>query len=161
MYSIVYDPSRLTVKKGGEVFTLAQSKAIERYVAKQTGLMGKSDEEAALIDSIGELVNDLKTKYNAAKADHVQLTKFVNEVLPLQLSFVEKFIDAYGSGYVIGNSVSLADIQLYNLLKLSIPAEHKVIEIISHKIASLLALVASIPGIKKWEDGRPARNELF
>jgi hypothetical protein len=106
-------------------------------------------------------VSDLKTKYNAAKADHVQLTKFVNEVLPLQLSFVEKFIDVYGSGYIIGYSVSLADIQLYNLLKLSIPAEHKVIEIVSHKIASLLALVASIPGIKKWEDGRPARNELF
>ena len=153
--------SRLTVKKDGKVFQLAQSRAVERYVAKQTGLMGKSDEEAALIDSIGELVNDLKTKYNAAKADHVQLTKFVNEVLPLQLSFVEKFIDVYGSGYAIGNSVSLADIQLYNLLKLSITAEHKVIEIISHKIASLLALVASIPGIKKWEDGRPARNELF
>ena len=160
-YISIYDPSRLTVTNGGKVFTLAQSKAIERYVAKQTGLFGNSDEEAALIDSIGELVSDLKTKYNAAKADHVQLTKFVNEVLPLQLSFVEKFIDVYGSGYIIGYSVSLADIQLYNLLKLSIPAEHKVIEIVSHKIASLLALVASIPGIKKWEDGRPARNELF
>ena len=157
----IYDPTRLTVKKNGKVFTLAQSKAIERYVAKQTGLFGKSDEEAALIDSIGELVNDLKSKYNAAKADHVELTKFLNEVLPLQLSYAEKFIDVYGSGYIIGNSVSLADIQLYSLLKLSIPAEHKVIEIVSHKIASLLALVASIPGIQKWEDGRPARNELF
>jgi len=158
---ILYIPSSLTVKKGGKIFTLAQSKAIERYVAKQTGLMGSSDEEAALIDGVGELVNDLKSKFNAAKGDHVELTKFLHELLPLQLSYVEKFIDSYGSGYVIGNTVSLADIQLYNFLKLSIPAEHKVIEIVSHKIATLLAQVASIPGIKKWEDGRPARKELF
>jgi glutathione S-transferase len=153
--------SRLTVKKDGKVFQLAQSRAVERYVAKQTGLMGKSDEEAALIDSIGELVSDLKTKYNAAKADHVQLTKFVNEVLPLQLSFVEKFIDVYGSGYAIGSSVSLADIQLYFVLTTFLPADLKVTEIISDKIALLITQVGSIPGVAKWVAGRPARNEPF
>jgi len=151
----------LTVKKGGKVFQIAQSKAIERYVAKQTGLMGSSDEEAALIDGVGELVNDLKSKFNAAKGDHVELTKFINDVLPLQLSYVEKFIDSYGSGYVIGNTVSLADIQLYYYLTTFIPAEHKVTEIISDKIALLITQVASLPGIVKWEAGRAARNEPF
>jgi len=156
--SVLY---RLTVKKGGKVFQIAQSKAIERYVAKQTGLMGSSDEEAALIDGVGELVNDLKSKFNAAKGDHVELTKFINDVLPLQLSYVEKFIDSYGSGYVIGNTVSLADIQLYYYLTTFIPAEHKVTEIISDKIALLITQVASLPGIVKWEAGRAARNEPF
>lgn len=152
----------LTVKKNDQVILkLSQSKAIERYIASKTGLMGSSPEEAALIDSICELVIDLKTKFNSAKSDHVLTTKFFEEVLPLNLSFVEKFIAASGSGFCIGKQISLADIQLFHFLTIFIPAENKVTERVSEVIAMLLTQVLSIPGIAKWEEGRSTRGDAF
>lgn len=147
--------------KGDKSFTLAQSKAIERYVASQTGLLGKSEEEAALIDSISELVHELQALYNAAKGSHVELTKFVNDVLPHKLAFVEKFIDVSNSGYTIGSGISLGDIYLYYFLATYLPPDLKVTEIISEKIATLITQVASVPGIARWVEGRAARNEPF
>lgn len=40
--------------------TIGQSKAIERYLAKQFGLMGNTLEEEAMIDCIAEHCRDVK-----------------------------------------------------------------------------------------------------
>lgn len=47
---------------------IPQSKAIERYVAKQLGYWGTNDVEAALIDSYCEFIIDIKQKFNAVKS---------------------------------------------------------------------------------------------
>ena len=47
---------------------IAQSRAIERYLAKQFNLAGKSDVEAAQVDMWTEHVRDVQDKYQKAKA---------------------------------------------------------------------------------------------
>jgi len=49
-------------------FTLAQSKAIERFLATRHGFMGANEYESAHIDMITEHVRDIKQKYADAKA---------------------------------------------------------------------------------------------
>ena len=48
----------LTVTSDGKSVEIADSFAIQRYVAKKAGLFGSNDEEAAQIDGFGESVND-------------------------------------------------------------------------------------------------------
>lgn len=52
---------------------IPQSKAIERYVAKQFGFLGDNDVDAAMIDSCCEFIIDIKNKYNAVKASVIGL----------------------------------------------------------------------------------------
>ena len=47
---------------------IGQSKTIERYLARQLGLLGRDEIEAAKCDMFAEHVRDLKDKYQQAKA---------------------------------------------------------------------------------------------
>jgi hypothetical protein len=51
----------------GQRLALGQSRALERYVARKCLLMGKTDEEEALIDCIAENVRDIKEKWGKIK----------------------------------------------------------------------------------------------
>lgn len=101
---------------------IAQSKPIERFIARATGLMGGNEIEAALIDMITEHVRDIKQAYNDAKAgkkgEELDAAKadFVNnpEKLSSWLHKLEKTLG--GNGFAIGNSISLADVTIYSFI---------------------------------------------
>eukprot|EP01038_Epipyxis_sp_PR26KG_P015419 gene15419-20801_t len=112
----------------GNVVTIGQSKAIERYIAHKCNLMGNNDEEIALVDCIAENVRDIKDRWNK-----VRLTTGPNEkeaeiqkwfakdgvfrglCISLQDSVASISSEA-DSRYVINNQLSYADVCIWSLL---------------------------------------------
>merc|ERR1719291_890732 len=96
---------------------ICQSKAIERYLAKALGLAGSSDVEFAQMDAVAETVRDMKDAYQKAKAESAESKdKFFAETLPASLALLEKALPAAGGPWLIGASISYADISLFNFL---------------------------------------------
>lgn len=150
----------MTNKDGGKV-EIAQSKAIERYISKKTGLFGANDEEAALIDSVCELVNDIKNKYTAAKVDEEKLKEYFAVTFVEQVGYIEKFLAASPSGWVVGDKISQADVIIYHLVNFYFPAEANVAEKLPANVTALVQKVTNNSGIAKWNLGRVDRGEVF
>jgi glutathione S-transferase len=92
---------------------IGQSKPIERFIARESGLMGSNSIEAALIDMVTEHVRDIKQAYNDAKAgktgedQKAAKTEFITnpEKLPSWFAKLEKTLS--GNGFGIINFLSL------------------------------------------------------
>jgi len=109
------------VTKNGKTSTIAQSHAIERYLGRSLGLMGDTEEEAAVIESILEGIIDVALAYftprrNPNKEESEKGVKqFFAETLPKHYGFFAKFYEnnPSHSGWAVGDKVSLADIALF------------------------------------------------
>lgn len=55
--------------------TLGQSRAIERYISRRCGMMGRNESEAALIDCIAENVRDIKDKWGKIRMTGRRISK--------------------------------------------------------------------------------------
>jgi glutathione S-transferase len=93
---------------------IGQSKAIERYLARQLGLGGSSAEEFAQIDAVTETVRDIKDNYQKAKGDPATKDKFFAEDMPAAMALLEKSLPAGSGPWLIGSSISYADICVYH-----------------------------------------------
>lgn len=100
---------------------IGQSAAIERYAARQLGLYGDSEIEAAKIDMLGEHLNDIKNKYQDAKkkekaGEEGAVDKWFADDLP---SWLEKLEACLGetTGFAVGGKTSLADAKVYMFMK--------------------------------------------
>lgn len=91
---------------------IGQSKSIERFLAQYTGLYGSNEVQGALIDAFTEHIRDLKLMH--AKAPDA--AKFTTEVLPAFLQKMERTAGEDALGCIVGTSLSLADVALYELL---------------------------------------------
>jgi len=146
------------LKTGG--ITLSQSKSIERFLAKRLGCMGATDLETALIDAFCEHIRDAKTSYQPyrqleGEAKQKGMDRFFGEELPSKLQALEKTLDPSDS-WVIGNSVSLADITLFSLVEFFDDKAKvmKILESVPFLFASY-SNFSTLPQIKEWVDGRP------
>jgi glutathione S-transferase len=151
----------LTVTDGANVYEIPQSKAIERYISRKTGLQGSSDEEAAQIDAVGELINDIKTKFTAVKGDAEKVEAFFNETFPQLVAYLEKYTIKSGNGWIVGNKISQADVTLYHLVTVWFDASLDVAEKLPAVVNEVVAKVGAVPGIAAWVAGRAARAEVF
>jgi len=93
---------------------IAQSKAIERFLARRFGLMGSNDVEAARVDMFGEQIRDTVTAWYPVREDKEKLAKYFENDFNNYLRLINKNVD--NSGYLVGGKLSLADIQLYYIL---------------------------------------------
>ncbi len=108
------------------VAAFGQSKAIERYLARQFGLMGANDVEAAKVDMVGEHVRDIKDKYAKAKAAD-GADKWFAEDLNQLLDKLSKVVAMTGTaGHAVGAKLSLADVQIFMLAVEHFDAKEKV-----------------------------------
>ncbi|CAE8615964.1 unnamed protein product [Polarella glacialis] len=89
---------------GGAI--ICQSKAIERYAAKTTGLMGADDVEAAQIEGMNECVRDIKDAWGKDKDE---------AVLKTNIEKLEAAIPG-STGCAVGSKMSYADVVLYHML---------------------------------------------
>ena len=109
--------------------TLGQSKAMERYVARECGMMGTTALETAVIDCVAEHVRDIKDKWGkirniggmapnaekdeatakflSADGEYFQFLGKLERSLPLGRS----------EGYSVGSSTTYADFVIWNLVK--------------------------------------------
>jgi glutathione S-transferase len=151
------------VTKCYEKYEIPQSKAIERYLARKFGFLGRTDEDAALIDSICELVVDIKNKFVASRADPTAAEKYLNTTLPLMLGFIVRYIERSRSGYCVGDALSLADIAVYNCTTSWFQAEHNVdvSPCLPTEVRALNDKVLENKGIAEWVSGRATRGDAF
>jgi len=111
----------LDVTKDGKTTSIAQSHAIERYLARQFGLMGSTDEEAGVIESITEGILDIIVAYMTARRNPNKeesekgVKLFFDETLGKNYALFARFYtnNTTGSGWAVGDKVSLADIALF------------------------------------------------
>eukprot|EP00873_Tetraselmis_striata_P041943 jgi/Tetstr1/462207/TSEL_007270.t1 len=143
--------------------SIGQSKAIERLVARELGLMGGSEVEAAQIDAYCEHLRDIREAYAKAKGNpfappteetEAALVKWFDEDMPTWMSKLEVATGASGSA--VGSSLSLADVALFALLTQSISDERCVKSYAAcPNISSVMAAVGSHEGVTRWLDTRP------
>lgn len=109
---------------------LGQSKAMERYLSRQCGLMGQDELSAALIDCVAEHVRDIKDKWGKVRSiggmgsskEKDEATKLFftpdSGEYHLFLDKLEKSLPVgRGSGFAVGNSMSYADLCIWQLLE--------------------------------------------
>lgn len=118
---------------GGDNFVLAQSKAIERHLARKNGLLGSNERDAAFLDSIGEAWIDLSAKfaeYAYAKDDKKEEAKgnFLEKVWPSFSATHEKFLARNGgNGHYLGSRTTLPDLVTFVTLERIIDAFPEII----------------------------------
>lgn len=141
----------LKIKHGNEITEIAQSKAIERYISKRYGLMGKDLIEEAKIDSVCECIRDIKDKYQKisnSDSDSEKETYF-KETLSNDLNDLVKVLDE-GTKYAIGNKLSLADVHIYYLVSQYYENKEAVRNIAGNipRIRDIVIKVASRPEVR-------------
>lgn len=171
----IYEKVPVLEIDGGK-YTIAQSKAIERFLARRFNMFGNDDAEAALIgkinpflyielkfhlffsiDAAGEQLTDVRQAYTKAKtAGDDAVKKFFEEDLKKAFAAFEKQADKNKSGYWIGSRLSLFDIQLYNFIHMF--DDGKSVQKALEGCPALQAIhdkVEQTPALKKWLAERP------
>ncbi|KHJ90794.1 glutathione S-transferase protein [Oesophagostomum dentatum] len=143
---------------------LAQSNAINRYLARKFGFAGKTPFEEALVDSLADQFTDYRLEikpysmvaYGFQKGDVEKLKKEL--VLPARdkfLGFITKFLKNNKSGFLVGDSVTWADLLI---AEHSSDMSHRIPEFLNGfpEVKAHMEKVRSIPKLKKWIESRPA-----
>lgn len=115
----------LEITENSRTYAIAQSHAIERYLANKFHLMGRNEIERAQCDMIGEQVvdafNSLILIYRASysKSESEEKTKkdleeAMRDKVPANLKLIEKILEAnkQGNGFLVGDALTLGDLQL-------------------------------------------------
>jgi glutathione S-transferase len=140
--------------------SFGQSKAIERYLARQFGFWGESEAEGALVDSVCEHVRDLRDAYrkvwmNADEKEKATATRtFVEKELPEWLKAIEGSLSG-ANGYSVGAATSLADILLFQLFLDVLPPEATSVLQAHKKLAAIHGRIAGCSRIQDWIKRRP------
>jgi glutathione S-transferase len=140
---------------GGKVI-IAQSKAIYRYLAKEFNLVPKDHIQAARADMLVDGQEDVATHYGSWFWDQKQELpkKLETEHIAPFLALYEKFLTTNGTGYFVTDSITWADIYLYDVffnLKNKCPRLFD-----GHaKLTEFVDKIGNEPKIKAWVDKRP------
>ncbi len=104
---------------------LAQSGAIVNHIARSHGLRGRNAVEEAKVDELLGAVDDVRLelrKLVTVDADRRPLVRaeLASSTLPRWLGHLDRLLakNGGGAGYVVGSSVSLADLALWYLLEM-------------------------------------------
>lgn len=151
-----YGMGMIPVIESGD-FRLAQSKAIERYLAKKLGMMGSTLEEEAWVDAINEHVGDIGAAYGKKESDE----KWFQDTLPSYMKKLEAALPGT-QGFAVGDKASLADVAIYRLLSDVQPAydskfDDDVLAAYADcpKISAVMASMGKHEALQKWMKERP------
>ena len=147
---------------------IAQSKAIERYIARKAGLIGRTDVEAAQIDAVTEHVRDIKQAYQPCRkvedseAREEAMREWFEETLPglseqLEAALPTCVSPEVGAACPVKSAVNHAHVSIYCLYHGFFDNKHGAQAAIEHcpKIQGICAGVASHPAVRQWESTRP------
>merc|ERR1712038_886374 len=148
--------------------TIAQSMAISRYLARETGLAGTTNLVMAQVDEAVDVINDVQNAIWGAvfegdeKLKAEKKKKVEEETIPNNLANLEKVLEARGGQFLAGNCLTWAELHFLQLVDLIIfvgSPNHKCLEA-TPKLANLVERTRNIPNIKKWLEERPAELGL-
>ncbi|CAI9615685.1 unnamed protein product [Staurois parvus] len=100
-------------------FTMYQSNAILRHLARNHGLYGKTPVEAAQIDMVNDGVEDLRLKYvNLIYENYENGKEDYIKALHTEHGHFERilFKNKGGKGFLVGDQISYADYNLVDML---------------------------------------------
>jgi len=168
----------LAVEDGdGAKTEIGQSKAIERYLAKKMGLMGKTAEEEAVVDCIAEHCRDVKdaamrkgfSQFTKDKTDEEKAAareEWFKTEMPEMMKKINTAVERTGSigdgddgsCFAVGTERSYADVAVWALLQDCPPADLADTTGACEGCARLNAIadsVAAHPGVARWLKERP------
>nr|KAG5701497.1 hypothetical protein BaRGS_000893 [Batillaria attramentaria] len=99
-----------------------QSVAIASFLAREFGFAGKTNLESLRIDEVEQLVQDLVVcgskvffeKDETKKAEYLE--KLKAEDIPKFYGFFERLLKESGTGYFVGNQLTMADFAVYDVV---------------------------------------------
>lgn len=147
--------------------TLPQSGAINRYLARELGFYGDNNWEAskidAVVETIGDCLHDLDIWWMIKNIDiRNKLQKHHEEkLIPRALERLNELLEENneGSGFFVGNRISLADIHAMNYITLTLPMLHHIKAGDTFpKLGDHSRRIANIPQIRDWIKERPSSN---
>jgi glutathione S-transferase len=104
---------------------LAQSGAIANHIARTHGLRGKNAIEEAQVDQLLGAVDDVRLELRklvtvAAEQRPALREELASSTLPRWLGYLHRLLQSNGggTGYVVGTSVTVADLALWYLLEM-------------------------------------------
>ena len=150
----------LEVIDGNKTHVIPQSKAIERYIAKKYNMMGNNDLEAAKIDSICEVVRDIKEAYQTVRKVEESkkedaMKEWFTKTIVERLILLNNIVDS--ETHCVGNKLSLADVILYCLITqffTDVESARKAIQQ-TPKLNNIVKNVESIKEVQEWINKRP------
>ncbi|KAJ3234342.1 hypothetical protein HDU78_005883 [Chytriomyces hyalinus] len=117
-------PMLVEFENGVEVFKLAQSHAMARYLGHKYGLIPSHPHHAALMDSVFESVTDLEnffSRMNYEKDEKIKATlkeTLYTDKLVAFAKYNEKILVKNGNnGYFVGKEATIADIYAFSVLE--------------------------------------------
>jgi len=143
---------------------IAQSKTIDRFIAKKCGFLGASDIEAAQIDALCEHVRDIKDAYQKVRAlpDEAKpagMEKYFGTDLPEWCGKLEKAIALTSKtpGCAVGDKLSMADLTIYYWLTFFFDNTEgaKAAFAPCPTISAIVSTVGANEAVKAWEAKRP------
>ncbi|KAJ3031270.1 hypothetical protein HK097_005481 [Rhizophlyctis rosea] len=154
-------PVLVEYKKDEETFRVAQAHTIERYLARKFGFAGSSEQDMAILDSIGELHTALYMfTRGAPEVERPALkAKFLSTSLPTTYKFHQRFLQKNGdNGHYLGQSLTWPDIYLFYMMEeliemegreflAGVPAWEKVFQVVG-EVEGVKAYVGSDKRIK-------------
>jgi glutathione S-transferase len=144
---------------GGKV-TLAQSKTIYRYLANEFNLVPKDHIQAARADMLVDGHDDVLKHFtpwflekDPAKKQEIWKKLETEHIAPF-VALYEKFLTTNGTGYFVTNSITWADIYLYDVFS-SLKSKSPHLFEGHAKLAEFVDKIGKEPKIKAWVDKRP------
>merc|ERR1711976_57481 len=141
---------------------MCQSMTIARFVAREFGLAGETNLEAAQVDEIVDVITDFQnalydvffTKDEELKKEKKK--KVYEETIPTSLKNLEKKVEQRGGDFFIGKKVTWAEMHFFQIIDALI-AEPESKEILEPypKLKNLFESVQKIPNVAKYLKGRP------
>lgn len=111
----------LEVTENSKTYTIAQSMTISRFLANRFGLAGKNELERTnadmIIDQVTDIFNGVRLIYGQPDSDskQVALQTAFNQTYPRMLLDIQCILEKNQSGYLVGETVTYADLYLVNL----------------------------------------------
>ena len=112
----------LEITDGDQVTVLAQSNAINRYLANKFNLAGSNDIERAQADMIVEQLNDVLIHYSLYMYEQNEERKkelgekLLTKILPENIAYFEKLLSKSNTTYFASNELTWADLALINAM---------------------------------------------
>lgn len=150
---------------------MAQSGAIERYVAKMAGLYPSDPLAALKVDEIRDTLADVlmavfKYRGDDKEKQREERERFVREDVPRYLGGLEKRVKLFGGedGWAVGDQITAADLAIFStgLIFKSGIVDHVPVDAM-HRFDRLKAVyekVAQVEEVKAWYEKHPVKSGI-
>jgi len=101
---------------------LVQTSAIVRYIGRKANLLGEKDPQIFRVDELYEGTRDAYTGFYAFffTPDDTPVKQKINKDLDKYLPIFNKVLSENGSGYLVGSSLTIADLGLFDVLQATV-----------------------------------------